>query len=48
MTSQSSEIVRAFVHGEPVTRIAESRGISYGRAWAQIRRAIADADQQDV
>lgn len=47
MTSQRSQIFRAFARGESIARIAESRGVSYGKAWSQIRRAVAELDRKN-
>jgi hypothetical protein len=44
MTSQRSQIFRAFARGESVARIAERRGVGHGRAWSQIRCAIGELD----
>jgi hypothetical protein len=46
MTTQRSEIVRAFARGESIVQIAESCGVSYGKAWSQIRRAVAELDRK--
>jgi hypothetical protein len=46
MTPQASRIFRAFVRGESIPQIAESCGVSYGQAWSQIRRAVAELDRK--
>jgi hypothetical protein len=47
MTTQRSEIFRAFARGESIAQIAETGGVSYGKAWAQIGRAIAELDRKN-
>ena len=47
MTSQRSEIFRAFARGESVTLIAESRGVSNTQAWSQLRRAVVELDRKN-
>jgi hypothetical protein len=44
VTSQRSEIFRAFARGEPIVRIGENCGVSYCQAWSQIRPAVAELD----
>jgi hypothetical protein len=46
MTSQCSRIFRAFARGESIVQIAESCGVSYSKAWSQLRRAIAEVDRK--
>lgn len=46
MTSQRRRIFRAFARGESIARIAENCGVSYGQAWSQIRRAVAELDRK--
>jgi hypothetical protein len=46
MTRQRSEILRAFIRGESIVRIAESCGVSYAQAWSQLQRAIAEVDRK--
>jgi hypothetical protein len=46
MTPQRSQIFRAFTRGESISRIAESSSVSYGQAWSQLRRAIAEVDRK--
>jgi len=33
-------------HGEPIARIAERSGVSYNKAWSQIRRAVAELSRK--
>ena len=47
MTPQRSQIFRAFARGESITRIAESCGISYGKAWSHLKRGIAKLDRKN-
>ena len=47
MTSQRSEIFRAFARGKSIVQIAENCGASYGQAWSQIRRAVAELDRRN-
>ena len=42
MTAQRSEIFRAFARGESIPQIAKSCGVSYGWAWSQLKRAVAE------
>src|SRR5690242_4136725 len=46
MTTETSQIFRAFARGISIVRIAESRGVSYTQAWSQIRRAVAELDRK--
>ena len=47
MTPQRSKIFHAFTRGEPIARIAESCGVSYGQAWSQLRRAVAELEHKN-
>jgi DNA-directed RNA polymerase specialized sigma24 family protein len=47
MTTQRSQIFRAFTRGESITRIAENCGVSYGKAWSHLRRAVAELDRKN-
>src|ERR1700738_3337928 len=47
MTARRTQMFRAFVRGESIARIAESCGVSYGRAWSHLRRTIAELDHKN-
>ena len=47
MTTQRSQIFRAFARGEPIAQIAESCGLSYDKAWSHLRRAVAELDRKN-
>jgi hypothetical protein len=40
MTTQRSQIFRAFARGESIDQIVNTCGVSYGQACSQIRRAV--------
>jgi hypothetical protein len=46
MTTQGSQIFRAFARGESIAQIAENCRVSYGKAWSQLRRAVAELDRK--
>jgi hypothetical protein len=47
MTARRSQMLRAFVRGESIARIAERCGVSYAQAWSQLRRAVAELDRKN-
>jgi hypothetical protein len=47
MTTQRSQIIRAFARGESFAQIAESCSVSYGQVWSQLSRAIPELDRKN-